>query len=78
MGADFERKSEEILLRAIGQHEIDGLEEEGDSEKFQDDLWYNFKMELGQAFMEVLSEWNDEETYLKVMKILKRDRKDDK
>ena len=69
--SDFDYQAKRILLDALKGEEINNLD---DVDKFQDEIW-NEKMcaEIGKKFMEILSEWNGDETYLEVMEKLQKE-----
>ena len=68
--SDFEYQAKRILLDALEGEWINNLDE---VDKFQDEIW-NEKTcaEIGIKFMERLSEWNGDETYLEVMEQLEK------
>lgn len=70
MRIKFEEKAKEILIKALSGCEIENL---SNCDDFQQEVWQHYKEEIGTAFMEVLNDWNGEETYLEVMKELKED-----
>jgi hypothetical protein len=74
--SQFEYQAEEILITALEGEDIQNLE---DVEQFQEEIYKNKELliSIGREFFNKLCEWNDTETFEKVMNKLAEQEEDE-